>query len=201
MVDRICVAQIGAPHGVGGEVRLWSFTDEPLAVGDYAPLESEDGARSFEFEALRVAKDHLVAKIAGIDDRNAAEALSNLRLYAPRERLPATEDPDTYYHADLIGVAVVTTKGTEIGTVVALHNFGGGEILEVRPKSGGTTIMLPFTDAVVPQIDLDAGRIVVAPPEGALQQSANIEAEGDALDAGSSPPLQGRPAPKAPGGG
>ena len=93
MVDRICVAQIGAPHGVGGEVRLWSFTDEPLAVGDYAPLESEDGARSFEFEALRVAKDHLVAKIAGIDDRNAAEALSNLRLYVPRERLPATEDP------------------------------------------------------------------------------------------------------------
>jgi 16S rRNA processing protein RimM len=171
MAERICVAQIGAAHGVGGEVRLWSFTSDPLAVGDYAPLENEDGTRSFEFEALRAAKDHLVAKIAGIDDRDAAEALTNLRLYVPRERLPATEEPETYYHADLIGLAVVTTDGTEIGTLVALHNFGAGDILEVRPKAGGTTIMLPFTDTVVPQIDLAGGRIVVAPPEGALQSS------------------------------
>jgi 16S rRNA processing protein RimM len=191
VVERICVAQIGAAHGVGGEVRLWSFTTDPMAVGQYAPLETEDGTLSFAFEALRQAKDHLVAKIAGIDSRDAAEALTNLRLYVPRERLPENEDPETYYHADLIGLAVVATDGSEIGNLVAIHNFGAGDILEVRPKAGGPTIMLPFTDAVVPEIDLGAGRIVVAPPEGTLSGEAIPE---------SPPPLQGRPTPKAPGG-
>jgi len=201
VVERICVAQIGAAHGVGGEVRLWSFTTDPMAVGQYAPLETEDGTLSFAFEALRQAKDHLVAKIAGIDNRDAAEALTNLRLYVPRERLPENEDPETYYHADLIGLAVVTTDGSEIGILVAIHNFGAGDILEVRPKAGGPTIMLPFTDAVVPEIDLEVGRMVVNPPEGALQQTANVESDSDSTDAASPEPLRGRPAPKAPGGG
>jgi len=171
VAERICVAQIGAAHGVSGEVRLWSFTTVPMAVRQYAPLETEDGTLSFEFEALRPAKDHLVAKIVGIDSRDSAEALTNLRLYVPRERLPENEDPDTFYHADLIGLAVVTTDGSEIGVLVAIHNFGAGDILEVRPKTGGATIMLPFTDAVVPQIDVAGGRIVVDPPEGALQSA------------------------------
>jgi 16S rRNA processing protein RimM len=156
---------------VSGEVRLWSFTTDPMAIGQYAPLETEDGTLAFKFETLRQAKDHLVAKIAGIDTRDSAEALTNLRLYVPRERLPANEDPDTFYHADLIGLAVVTTDGSEFGILVAIHDFGAGDILEVRPKAGGPTIMLPFTDAVVPQIDLAGGRIVVAPPEGALQST------------------------------
>ena len=89
--QRICVAQIGAPHGVRGEVKLWSFTADPLAVKDYGALESEDGAARFEIEAVRPAKDHLVARLRGVSDRDAAGRLTNLKLFVPRERLPEPE--------------------------------------------------------------------------------------------------------------
>ncbi|MET0633217.1 MAG: ribosome maturation factor RimM [Xanthobacteraceae bacterium] len=166
MAERICVAQIGGAHGIRGEVKLKSFTADPLAVKDYGVLESEDGAASFEIEALRPAKGYLVARLRGVRDRNAAEQLTNLRLFVPRERLPPPA-ADEFYHADLIGLAAVTAAGVEVGTVVAVHNFGAGDILELRPPAGGTTIMLPFTDAFVPRIDIAGGRIVVEPPEEA----------------------------------
>jgi 16S rRNA processing protein RimM len=166
VAERICVAQIGGAHGIRGEVKLKSFTADPLAVKDYGVLESEDGAASFEIEALRPAKGHLVARLRGVRDRNAAEQLTNLRLFVPRERLPPPA-ADEFYHADLIGLAAVTAAGVEVGTVVAVHNFGAGDILELRPPAGGTTIMLPFTDAFVPRIDIAGGRIVVEPPEDA----------------------------------
>jgi 16S rRNA processing protein RimM len=164
VAERICVAQIGGAHGIRGEVKLKSFTADPLAVKDYGVLESEDGAASFAIEALRPAKGYLVARLRGVRDRNAAEQLTNLRLFVPRERLPPPA-ADEFYHADLIGLAAVTAEGTEVGTVVAVHNFGAGDILELRPPAGGTTIMLPFTDAFVPRIDIAGGRIVVEPPE------------------------------------
>jgi 16S rRNA processing protein RimM len=164
VAERICVAQIGGAHGIRGEVKLRSFTADPLAVKDYGVLESEDGAASFAIEALRPAKGYLVARLRGVRDRNAAEQLTNLRLFVPRERLPPPAS-DEFYHADLIGLAAVTAEGTEVGTVVAVHNFGAGDILELRPPAGGTTIMLPFTDAFVPRIDIAGGRIVVEPPE------------------------------------
>jgi 16S rRNA processing protein RimM len=166
--DRICVAQIGAPHGVRGEVRLWSFTTDPLAVARYGALETEDGKRSFKIETVRAASDHLVARLSGVPDRNMAETLTNLRLYVPRERLPAPEDDDTFYHADLVGLAVVDKDNTDIGIVVAIHNFGAGEIIELRLKAGGPTAMLPFSLAVVPVVDIPNGRIVIDPPEGSL---------------------------------
>ena len=166
MAERICVAQIGGAHGIRGEVKLKSFTADPLAVKDYGVLESEDGAASFEIEALRPAKGYLVARLRGVRDRNAAEQLTNLRLFVPRERLPPPA-ADEFYHADLIGLAAVTAAGVEVGTVVAVHNFGAGDILELRPPAGGTTMMLPFTDAFVPRIDIAGGRIVVDPPEEA----------------------------------
>ena len=166
MAERICVAQIGGAHGIRGEVKLKSFTADPLAVKDYGLLESEDGAASFAIEALRPAKGYLVARLRGVRDRNAAEQLTNLRLFVPRERLPPPAS-DEFYHVDLIGLAAVTAEGTEVGTVVAVHNFGAGDILELRPPAGGTTIMLPFTDAFVPRIDIAGGRIVVEPPEEA----------------------------------
>jgi 16S rRNA processing protein RimM len=166
VTERICVAQIGGAHGIRGEVKLKSFTADPLAVKDYGVLESEDGAASFAIEALRPAKGYLVARLRGVRDRNAAEQLTNLRLFVPRERLPPPAS-DEFYHADLIGLAAVTAEGTEVGTVVAVHNFGAGDILELRPPAGGTTIMLPFTDAFVPRIDIAGGRIVVEPPEEA----------------------------------
>jgi len=164
VAERICVAQIGGAHGIRGEVKLKSFTADPLAVKDYGVLESEDGAASFAIEALRPAKGYLVARLRGVRDRNAAEQLTNLRLFVPRERLPPPAS-DEFYHADLIGLAAVTAEGTEVGTVVAVHNFGAGDILELRPPAGGATIMLPFTDAFVPRIDIAGGRIVVEPPE------------------------------------
>jgi len=166
VAERICVAQIGGAHGIRGEVKLKSFTADPLAVKDYGLLESEDGAASFAIEALRPAKGYLVARLRGVRDRNAAEQLTNLRLFVPRERLPPPA-ADEFYHADLIGLAAVTAAGVEVGTVVAVHNFGAGDILELRPPAGGTTIMLPFTDAFVPRIDIAGGRIVVEPPEEA----------------------------------
>ena len=163
MAGRVCVAQIGGAHGIRGEVKLKSFTADPMAVKDYGPLTSEDGATSFEIAALRPAKGHLVARFHGVSDRAAAERLAHLRLFVPRERLPPPA-PDEFYHVDLIGLAAVTADGTEVGTVVAVHDFGAGDILELRPRAGGATIMLPFTDAFVPVVDLAAGRITVAPP-------------------------------------
>ncbi len=104
MAERIRVARIGAAHGVRGEVKLWSFTEDPMAVTSYGALETEDGTRRFEIESLRPAKDHLVARIAGVADRDAAEALRNLELFVPRERLPEIEEADTFYYADLVGL-------------------------------------------------------------------------------------------------
>jgi 16S rRNA processing protein RimM len=166
VAERICVAQIGGAHGIRGEVKLKSFTADPMAVRDYGPLTSEDGSTSFEIEALRPAKGHLVARFRGVDDRNAAERLAHMRLFVPRERLPPPAD-DEFYHVDLIGLAAVTADGAEIGTVVAIHDFGAGDILELRPHAGGTSIMVPFTAAFVPQVDIAGGRIVVIPPQEA----------------------------------
>jgi 16S rRNA processing protein RimM len=166
VAERICVAQIGAAHGLRGEVKLKSFTGDPMALGDYGPLTSEDGSASFEIETLRPGKGHLVARFRGIEDRAAAERLANVRLFVPRERLPPLA-ADEFYHADLIGLSAVKADGTEIGTVVAVHDFGAGDILELAPRGSATTIMVPFTAAFVPSVDLARRRIVVAPPDEA----------------------------------
>jgi 16S rRNA processing protein RimM len=163
----VCVAHIGAAHGLKGEVRLYSFTEEPEAFARYGPLQTADGARRFDIEKLRAAKDHFIAKLSGIDDRNAAEALRDVELYVPRTRLPEPEDAETFYHADLIGLSVVGRTGEALGSVVALHNFGAGDLLEIALKDG-STVLLPFTETAVPIVDVAGGRIVVAPPEGLL---------------------------------
>ena len=168
MAERICVAQIGAAHGTRGEVRLWSFTADPLAILDYGPLESEDGSVRFEIESLRPAKTHLVARLAGVSDRTAAEKLANVRLYVPRERLPAPAE-DEFYHADLIGLAATARDGRALGSVIAVHDFGAGDILELRLEGARDTVMLPFTAATVPEVDLAGGRIVIDPPHGLLE--------------------------------
>jgi 16S rRNA processing protein RimM len=160
----ICVARIGAAHGVRGAVKLWTFTEDPLAVQRYGPLSTKDGARQFEVTHAREAKDHLVATLKGIATREDAERLNGLELYVAREKLPATDD-DEYYHADLIGLAAVTTAEAPLGRVIAIHNFGAGNIIEIAPPQG-STLLLPFTNAVVPSVDLAAGRVVIElPPE------------------------------------
>jgi 16S rRNA processing protein RimM len=163
---RVCVAQIGGPHGIRGEVKLKSFTSEPMDVKEYAPLESEDGGASFEIEALRPARGYLVARLRGITDRSAAERLTHLKLFVPRERLPAPAHEE-FYHADLVGLRAVNAKGQDVGTVRAVHDFGAGDILELQLSASGATMMLPFTTVFVPEIDIAGGRIVVAPPREA----------------------------------
>jgi 16S rRNA processing protein RimM len=157
---RICLGQIGAPHGVRGEVRLRSFTAEPAAIAAYGPLETEDG-HVFTIETLRPAKDFFVVRLSGVADRDAAERLTNTKLYVPRERLPEPRTPDEYYHADLIGLRVIDCAGRPCGTVVAIHNFGAGDVIEVRPQAGDKTEMLPFDAATVPEVNIAGGKIVV----------------------------------------
>jgi 16S rRNA processing protein RimM len=162
MAAPICVARIGAPHGVRGAVKLWTFTEDPLAVKRYGPLATKDGARWFEVTHAREAKGHLVATLKGIATREEAERLNGLELYIAREKLPAT-DADEYYHADLIGLAAVNAADEPIGRVVAIHNFGAGDIIEIAPPHGAT-MLLPFTNAVVPTVDLAGGRVVIELP-------------------------------------
>ena len=164
MASRICVAQIGAAHGIRGEVRLRSFTQDPKAVTSYGLLRSEDGMQHFKIETLRPSKGIFVARLAGINDRNAAERLTNLKLYVPRDRLPPTEDDDTFYYADLVGLNAETSEGVALGKVTAVHHFGAGDLIEITPSGGGEAMLLPFSNAVVPTVDIAGGRIVVVPP-------------------------------------
>src|SRR5580698_5686507 len=162
MAARICIARSGAAHGVRGAVKLWTFTEDPLAVTTYGPLVTKDGARSFEIATAREAKGHLVATLKGIATREDAERLNGIELYIARDRLPATDD-DEYYHADLIGLAAVDAADEPLGRVIAIHNFGAGDIIEIAPPDGAT-MLLPFTNAVVPTVDLAKGCVVIELP-------------------------------------
>lgn len=159
----VCVARIGAAHGVRGAVKLWTFTEDPFAIRRYGPLLSKDGKRQFEVAQAREAKDHLVATFKGVTTRDEAERLNGIELYVAREKLPATDD-DEYYHTDLIGLAAVTTAGDALGRVVAIHNFGAGDIIEIAPPKG-TSLLLPFSNAVVPEVDIAGGRVVIELPQ------------------------------------
>jgi 16S rRNA processing protein RimM len=159
----ICVARIGAAHGVRGAVKLWTFTEDPLAVKQYGPLMTKDGARQFEVTHVREAKDHLVATLKGIATREDAERLNGLELYVARDKLPETDEGE-YYHADLIGLAAIDAAGEPLGRVIAIHNFGAGDIIEIAPAQG-PTMLLPFTNAVVPTVDLAGGRVVIELPQ------------------------------------
>src|SRR5580704_11998798 len=163
MAAQICIARIGAAHGVRGAVKLWTFTEDPFAVKAYGPLRTKDGARSFEVATAREAKGHLVATFKGVATREDAERLNGIELYVTREKLPAT-DENEYYHADLIGLAAVTPADEPLGRVIAIHNFGAGDIIEIAPLHGAT-LLLPFTNAVVPSVDLAGGRVTIALPE------------------------------------
>jgi 16S rRNA processing protein RimM len=159
---KVCVARIGAPHGVRGAVKLWTFTEDPFAVTRYGPLATRDGVRSFEVASAREGKGHLVATLKGVTTRNDAERLNGIELYVAREKLPATH-ADEYYHTDLIGLAAVTTADAPLGKVIAIHNFGAGDIIEIAPASGAS-MLLPFSNAVVPTVDIAGGRVVIELP-------------------------------------
>jgi 16S rRNA processing protein RimM len=159
--ELILVATIGAAHGVRGEVRVKSFTADPMALSGYTPLTTEDG-RVFEIERLRPAKNVLIAKFRGIDDRDAAEQLNGLSLCVPREALPPPEAGE-FYHTDLIGLYAVDRDGVTLGIVIAVHDFGAGDILDIKPTDG-PSVLIPFTREAVPDVDIAGKRIIVAPP-------------------------------------
>lgn len=170
----VLLAEIGAAHGIRGDVRVKAFTADPEAIGDYGPLFDETGRR-FEVEGLRPLKDDmLVVAFAGVTDRNAAEALNRTRLYVERSALPPPEDTEEFYHTDLIGLAVVTPAGEAIGTVIALANFGADDLVEVA-RPGRPSVYLPFTRKVVPEVDIAGGRLVVDPPPGLLEDDGDTE--------------------------
>ncbi|MBU2960589.1 ribosome maturation factor RimM [Citreicella sp. C3M06] len=168
MSDTICVGTISGAFGVHGEVRLKSFTADPEAIADYAPLTTEDGSRSFDVQITRPLKGGFAARLSGVRSKEDADALNGTQLFAPRDRLPSLPD-DEYYHADLIGLTVVDPGGVEIGTVKAVLNHGAADLLELIVPGASRTVLLPFTLAAVPTIDLAAGRIVADPPEGLLE--------------------------------
>jgi 16S rRNA processing protein RimM len=163
--DRLVLMGVfGAPQGVRGEVRVKSLTGDPKAVGAYGPLTDGKRERVFAFDSLRLIRDDmLVARIAGVSTREAAEALRGVEIFARRGQLPPPSD-DEFYYDDLVGLEAVDAAGAPLGRVVALMNCGAGDILEIAPAGGGETLLLPFTKRVAPRIDFDAGRIVIEPP-------------------------------------
>jgi 16S rRNA processing protein RimM len=162
--EMICVGAIAGAFGVTGEVRLKSFCTEPTDIGSYGPLTSEDGAQVFNITLTRPVAGGLGAKIAGVSTKEAADALRGTSLFVPRSKLPSLPD-DEYYHADLIGLDAYDTGGVLLGKVSAVHNHGAGDILEISPVRHKSALLLPFTMAIVPNVDILAGRIVVNLPE------------------------------------
>jgi 16S rRNA processing protein RimM len=174
--DRILLGVVAAPHGVRGLVRIRSFTEDPMAIGSYGPLSDEAARKTYRVEALSTVKGSVLAQIEGVADRTAAEALRGLRLYVERSALPATSERE-WYEADLIGLRAVGRDGRDWGKVVAFHDFGAGLTMEL---SGGeasrNSVMLPFTDEAVPEIDVEGGKVVIEPPAGLLPGGETKEA-------------------------
>jgi 16S rRNA processing protein RimM len=164
----IQLAVIGAAHGIKGEVRVKTFTGDPMAIGDYGPLQTEDG-RSFVVAQVRPAKEVVVVRFKGLDDRNAAEALNGTMLYVSRDKLSDDLEEDEFYHVDLIGLPVETEAGEPVGTIAAVLDFGAGEMLEVKAR-GEKPVLIPFTRAAVPVVDIKAGVVRVEPFAAGLME-------------------------------
>jgi 16S rRNA processing protein RimM len=162
--DHICIGAIAGAFGVTGEVRLKSFCSQPSDIASYGALMSEDGTRVFRITLTKPVSGGFGARIAGITSREAAEALRGTSLFVDRGRLPSLPD-DEFYHADLIGLEAVDTGGETLGKVTAIHNHGAGDIIEISSSRHKSALLLPFTKAIVPNVDLAAGRLVVDLPD------------------------------------
>jgi 16S rRNA processing protein RimM len=188
MSAKVCLGQFVGSHGVRGLAKLKSFTEDPAAVVSYGPLSDEAGARVFRLSLQGKAKDLFLVRVEGISTREQAQALAGVRLYVDRSALPETEDEEEFYHADLIGLRAELADGTLYGTVQAVHDFGAGDVLEVRTAAGASE-MLPFTRACVPLVEVGKGRVVVDLPaviearegadEGADEEADSAAAGGE----------------------
>ncbi len=164
--DMVLVGVITGAHGIKGEVKLKSFTSEPLSISRYGPLQSASG-QQFEISKLKAAKDDFIASLKNVNDRDEAETLKGIELFVAREKLPELKAHETYAH-DLMGLDVVLENGSRLGKLVAMPNYGAGDLLEVAVDGESETVLIPFADAFVPQNDFSNGKIIVNLPEGYL---------------------------------
>ena len=167
----ILLGRITAAHGIRGEVQVRTYTGAPESIASYGPLSDKEGRRTFKLRVVRVTDKGIIARVEGVADRNAAETLKGIELYVERAKLPAASEGE-YYHADLIGLRAVSPEGEEIGRIVAVANFGAGDLLEVQLTGGTATEYVPFSDACVPHVDIAAGVATIVMPE-------MVEGEGD----------------------
>lgn len=174
--QRVLLGRIVAAHGIRGDVVIDSYTAEPGDIEAYGPLFSADGGKQLDIKVVRVTPKGVVARVGGVVDRNAAEALRGTELYAPRARLPEAEEGE-YYYADLAGLRADDEAGNRIGSVVGVQNFGAGDLLEVRLDGQSVTELIAFTDAFVPVVDIAAGRVVVVMPVSTDDAEAGDEDE------------------------
>ena len=164
--DQVLVGVIVGAHGIKGEVKLKSFTSDPLSIGRYGPLQSSSG-QQFEIAKLKAAKDDFIASLKNVNDRNESETLKGVELFVSREKLPKLKTHEAYAH-DLMGLNVVLENGTTLGKLVGMPNYGAGDLLEVAVDGNSETVLIPFTNAFVPQEDFSTGKITVILPEGYL---------------------------------
>jgi 16S rRNA processing protein RimM len=175
MSELVLLGRISGAHGLKGEVKIAAFTAEPEDITAYGPLKTANGARSFEIESLRRAGGSaVIARLRGVADRNAAEQLRGTELYIDRAALPPAA-AEEYYHSDLIGLKAVSLDGETLGEVIAVQNFGAGDLLELRPARGRQTELIPFESAYVPKVDLEAGCVIIVWPIYENSVSAEME--------------------------
>ena len=176
---RVLLGEVGPAHGIRGDVVIRTYTANPEDIASYGGLESEDGKRTFEIRPVRVTQKGLVARIAGANDRTAAEKLRGTKLYVSRDRLPEPE-ANAFYHSDLIGLTATDRAGTPLGRIVGVHNFGAGDILEVKFDASQVIEFLPFNGEIFPDVDLNLKTIVLVMPsmiEVADETAPNHEQE------------------------
>lgn len=178
---RVVLGRISGAHGIQGEVRIRPYTERPEDIGSYGPVTANPGGRRFKLKVVRLVKDGVIARIEGVKDRTAAEGLKGLELEVERTALPEAEEGE-FYQADLIGMAVEDPDGRRLGTVTAVQNYGGGDILEIAPETGGSTVLLSFTRETVPVVDLAKGRLVADAPAGVFEDGDDGNGEGESRE-------------------
>ena len=173
---RLLVGRIGAAHGIKGSVRIASYTAEPLAIASYGPLQTSRVGLTLTITDASCRRATVIARLRGISDRTGAEALNGVELFVARDQLPAAEDADDFYHADLIGLEARLPDGVVIGKVTAVPNYGAGDLIEVTAPDGAS-LLYPFTRAVVPEVRVREGHLVIVPPEESDDDDAEDGAE------------------------
>lgn len=161
----IHVGTISGAHGIKGEVKIRSFTSNPRAIADYQPLYDAKQTREYRIAIVGTSKDHLIARIEGIIDRNQAELLRQVELYAPRDRIPTPTDEDEILLEDLIGLTVKLTDGVVYGSITGFMNYGAGDILEITPTDSKKPELYSFSYANFPEIFINNGYLIFQPPE------------------------------------